>query len=158
MINQWQGEDQALKMAGGKLSVDVLRKQYQKVTNEKTMSGRREMDEFMMLHNYIDKYAEKLGLSSTKIKKSEVEKVLAFVNKTTGRTAQDVVIDFASYKHAKTNLQVKSSVRSTLRENCEKRGMPKRLIDKIAPSETEISMRAIRSQLHKNKGIRQQMI
>ena len=45
------------------------------------------MDEFMMLHNYIDKYAEKLGLSSTKIKKSEVEKVLAFVNKTTGRTA-----------------------------------------------------------------------
>lgn len=31
--------------------------------NRKTSANLQEMDQFMMLHNYIDKYQERLGLN-----------------------------------------------------------------------------------------------
>ena len=94
------------------------------------------------MHNYIDRYQEKLGLYGTKAKRTEVEKVLAFSHRDLVRKTNEVYIDFASYKKAKNTLNEKSSVRSTLRENCIKRGFPKSLIDQIAP--TEISMKTIK--------------
>ena len=78
----------------------------------------------MLLHNYIDKYQEKLGLYNTKRKKTEVEKVLALTKKNLSREMNEVYIDFDSFKKAKINLQTTSSVASTLRDNCVKRGMP----------------------------------
>ena len=110
----------------------------------------------MLLTNYIDKYQEKLGLYGTKSKKSEVEKVLAFTHKDMARKANEVYIDFESFRQAKVNLQSTCSVPSTLRENCIKRGFPKQLIDSINP--TEISMRAINSALKNNSKIRKQML
>ena len=65
------------------------------------------------------------------------------------------MIDFASFKKAKTALLEKGTVRSTLRDTCVRRGMPKRLIEKIAP--TEISMNVINKQLRRNKGLRNDM-
>jgi len=73
-------------MCRGKLSADMLKKLYGNLKEEEK-ANKEELNQFMMLHNYIDKYQEKLGLSSTSKKKSQVEKVLAFVNKCTGRTA-----------------------------------------------------------------------
>ena len=52
----------------------------------------------MLLTNYIDKYQEKLGLYGTKSKKSEVEKVLAFTHKDMARKANEVYIDFESFR------------------------------------------------------------
>ena len=71
------------------------------------------------------------------------------------RKANEVYIDFESFKKAKVNLQVTSTVKSTLRENCEKRGLPKKMIEQIAP--TEISMRAIKQAVKKNRSVRKEM-
>ena len=78
----------------------------------------------MLLTNYIDKYQEKLGLYGTNTKKTEVEKVLAFTHRDMARKANEVYIDFESFRQAKVNLMSTSSVPSTLRENCIKRGFP----------------------------------
>ena len=107
------------------------------------------------MHNYIDKYQEKLGLYGTKSKRTEVEKVLAFTHKDLLKKANEVIIDFESYRQAKANLIANSSVRSTLRDKCEKRGFPKKMIEKINP--TEISMRAIKSAIKQNRAIRNDM-
>ena len=78
----------------------------------------------MLLTNYIDKYQEKLGLYGIMSKKNEVDKVLAFTHKDLVRKANQVYIDYNSFKIAKTNLNAKK-VRSTLRDNAEKRGLSK---------------------------------
>ena len=77
-----------------------------------------------MLHTYIDKYQEKLGLYGTKSKRTAVEKVLAFTHKDILKKANEVYIDFESFKNAKASLIEKNSVRSTLRENAVKRKLP----------------------------------
>lgn len=59
-----------------------------------------------------------MGLFGTKSKKSEVEKVLAFTHKDIVKKANEVYIDFESFKKAKMTLTEKSSVKSQLRENC----------------------------------------
>lgn len=59
----------------------------------------------MLLHNYIDKYQEKLGLYGTRSKKTEVEKVLAFTHKDLVRTANDVYLDYNSFKNAKVKMK-----------------------------------------------------
>ena len=102
----------------------------------------KEAEQYMVLTNYIDMYQEKLGLYGTQSKKTEVEKVLKFCHKDLVRKANEVYIDFESYRKAKLDLTANSSVRSSLRENCIKRGFPKKFIEKIKP--TEISMRAIK--------------
>lgn len=81
-----------------------------------------------MLHNYIEKYQEKLGLYGTKAKKTEVEKVLAFSHKDIVRKANEVYIDFNSYQLAKNNLNSKK-VKSTLRANAEKRGFSQNFVN-----------------------------
>ena len=72
----------------------------------------------MLLHNYIDKYQEKLGLYGTRSKKTEVEKVLAFTHKDLVRTANDVYLDFNSFKNAKVKMKG-NMVQSSLRQKCE---------------------------------------
>ena len=102
----------------------------------------KEAEQYMVLTNYIDMYQEKLGLYGTNAKKTEVEKVLKFCHKDLVRKANEVYIDFESYRKAKLDLTANSSVRSSLRENCIKRGFPKKFIESIKP--TEISMRVIK--------------
>ena len=153
-INEWAHHDNMIDAVGGKITRELYKKMYGDM-NEQEMQGKEEMNKFMMLHNYIDKYQEKLGLTGIAKKKTQTDKVLAFINKCTGRSAQDIVIDFASFKKAKTALLEKGTVRSTLLDACISRGMPKRLIEKIAP--TEISMNVINKQLKRNKGLRNDM-
>ncbi len=96
-----------------------------------------------------------MGLYGTKSKKGEVEKVLAFTHKDLVKKANEVYIDFKSFKQAKANLLEHHTVKSTLRENCVKRKMPKSLINEIAPD--EISMHAIKSAVYRNASIRKSM-
>lgn len=131
---------------------DILKRFYGEKLGQ-DLEIQEEVDQYMLLHNYIDKYQEKLGLYGTKAKKTTVEKVLAFTHKDLVRKANEVYLDFESFKKAKSDLQSNNSVKSTLRENCEKRGFPKSLVDKIAP--TEISMRAIKQAVTNNAKVRQ---
>ena len=66
----------------------------------------------MLLTNYIDKYQEKLGLYGTKSKQSEVDKVLAFTHQDLAKKANEVYLDFASFRQAKIKLETYSSVPS----------------------------------------------
>ena len=126
------------------MTLDILRKFY---TDDEDLSEtakiqKGELEEYQLLHTYIDKYQEKLGLYGTKSKRTAVEKVLAFTHKDILKKANEVYIDFESFKNAKASLIEKNSVRSTLRENAVKRKLPQKLINQIAPE--EISMRAIK--------------
>ena len=78
--------------------------------------------------------------------------MLKFCHKDLVRKANEVYIDFESYRKAKLDLTANSSVRSSLRENCIKRGFPKKFIESIKP--TEISMRVIKQAISRNPGIR----
>ena len=60
--------------------------------NEQEMQGKEEMNKFMMLHNYIDKYQEKLGLTGIAKKKTHADKVLAFINKCTRRALYFLIL------------------------------------------------------------------
>ena len=59
----------------------IMEKLYGAYPNEEEIQKRTEIEKYMLLHNYIDKYQEKLGLYNTKRKKTEVEKVLALTKK-----------------------------------------------------------------------------
>ena len=153
-VNKWSKYDGALEEAGGHMTIEILRRFYPD-QNIEEVEKTEEQNQYTLLTNYIDKYQERLGLYGTKSKKSEVEKVLAFTHKDLARKANEVYIDYESFKQAKLNLMSTSSVRSTLRDNCIKRGFPQKVIDSIAP--TQISMRAITSAVKNNKKIRQEM-
>lgn len=71
---------------------------------DEELEVKEEVDEYLLLHNYIDKYQEKLGLYGTKSKKTAVEKVLAFTHKDLVRKANEVYLDFESFKKAKFDL------------------------------------------------------
>ena len=107
----------------------------------------------MLLVNYIDRYKEKMGIEgSASHARSQVERVLNFVNKKRGRSAADQVIDFESFKQAKLLMQTKHTVKSSLRASCQKRGFPEKFIEAI-PDE-EISVRCMQKNLDESKKLR----
>lgn len=85
-----------------------------------------DINKHQLLCNYIDKYQEKLGLGSTSSKQDnvQVERVLGFIHKQKGRTSKDVLVDYESFRKAKVEILTKNLVNSSLRANCERRGLP----------------------------------
>ena len=120
IITHWQHELDAIAKAGGHMTLGILNKFHSNGEDieEGARLAKEEVSQYQLLHTYIEKYQEKLGLFGTKSKKSEVEKVLAFTHKDIVKKANEVYIDFESFKKAKMSLQEKSSVKSQLRENC----------------------------------------
>lgn len=55
--------------------------------------------------------------------------MLAFTHKDLARKANEVYIDYESFKQAKVHLQSTCSVRNKLLDKCIKRGYPKALIN-----------------------------
>lgn len=153
LLIQEDFKDHAIQVAGG-MNMDLLQRFYGDKTKEQQTHD-QEVNEYKLLHNYIEKYQEKLGLYGTNSKKSEVEKVLAFSHKDLVRKANEVYIDFNSYKTAKNQICAKK-VKSTLRTNAEKRGFPQEYIDQFSP--TEVSMQTIKQAMKDNKYIRKQMV
>ena len=71
------------------------------------------------------------------------------------RKANEVYIDYESYKQAKLTLMSTSSVRNSLRDNCIRRGFPQKVIDSINP--TCLSMKVITETVKNNVKVRQEM-
>ena len=152
LINKYMKEmNERNKKGDNKQGMEIFNKFYaEKFSDE--FDKMKEAEQYMVLTNYIDMYQEKLGLYGTQSKKTEVEKVLKFCHKDLVRKANEVYIDFESYRKAKLDLTANSSVSSSLRENCIKRGFPKKFIESLKP--TEISMRVINQAIKRNPKIR----
>ena len=77
--------------------MELFKKMYQ--LTDKQEAAKKDLNQYMLLVNYIDRYKEKMGIAGSSIHKgSVVERVLNFVNQKRGRTAADQVIDFESFK------------------------------------------------------------
>ena len=109
----------------------------------------------MVLHNYVENYQQRLGIESGK-KLTKTEKILACVQKKAERTAEDIIIDYTEYKKAKQLLHDQMMKPSDMRDNFKKRGMSKKLLERIPLY--EVSMRAINEELQKNKKKRKEML
>ena len=127
VIQKWIKHDGEIEKNDGHMTREMLDKFYPN-RDDKEEDEVEEQNQYMLLTNYIDKYQEKLGLYGTKSKKSEVEKVLAFTHKDMARKANEVYIDFESFRQAKVHLQSTCSVRNNLIDKCIKQGLPKKAV------------------------------
>lgn len=112
--SKWSEADQEIAIKGGPEMEKLLNDRLFSIQagTDKIESEVADIDQYMLLTNYIDKYQEKLGLYGTKSKQSEVDKVLAFTHQDLAKKANEVYLDFASFRQAKIKLETYSSVPS----------------------------------------------
>ena len=55
LVNQWKGADTIIELSDGKMSLTNLTKLYKELKT-KDSTSKQELAEYMVLHNYVEKY------------------------------------------------------------------------------------------------------